>query len=258
MRPTPSVHRVTGALALAGLAASLVSVSLTTAVLASRPTAPPADPCAIDTGALGARDRTFVVRRQLACADLAHGRITLAEYRQQIVAIDKEWTTPPAPPEPPAPPAPPAPVVTQWASTVIGFSSEYTPQDWSASRVLGEPDVFPGHGDSVNAWASLGADDRTEWLEVGYAQPTRISAVEVYETYNPGAVSAIELVTVSGKKIVAYRGAAKALGQTSRKLRADLACTDEPIANVRVTLASAKVPDWNEIDAIGVVPCAEQ
>lgn len=250
MRPAPSVHRVTAALALAGVAASLVSVSLTTAVLALHPAAAPHDPCTIDTHELGARDRTFVTRRQLACSDLTHGRVTEAEYREQIAAIDEAWTA--------VPPAPPAPPTTQWASSVRGFSTEYTSQSWAAHRVLGAPDVFPAHGDSPNAWASLGADDQTEWLEVGYAQPVRVSAVEVYETYNPGAVSSIELVTTSGARIVAYQGSPGARGAVANKLRADVACTEEPIVAVKVTLASTQVAGWNEVDAIGVVPCAER
>jgi len=124
--------------------------------------------------------------------------------------------------------------------------------------VLGAPDVYPAHGDNTNAWASLGADDRPEWLEVGFAQPMPISAVEVYETFNPGAVSSIELITADGARIPAYQGVAGATGQTSNKLRAEVGCTDASIVGVRVHVASTVVAGWNELDAIGIVPCAEQ
>lgn len=117
--------------------------------------------------------------------------------------------------------------------------------------------MFPGHNDNANAWASLGADDRDEWIEVGYAQPVRISAIEVYETFNPGSVSAIELITADGERITGYQGAPGATGQGANKLRAEVGCTSSPIVAVRVKLASVTVPGWNELDAIGVVPCAE-
>ena len=117
--------------------------------------------------------------------------------------------------------------------------------------------MFPAHGDNANAWASLGADDRDEWIEVGYARPTRVSAVEVLETYNPGAISSIELVTASGQRIQAYQGAPATTGQTANRLHVDVTCTVEPIVSVAVHLASTKVAGWNELDAIGLQPCAQ-
>lgn len=240
--------RAPASLAALGLAASLVGAALAITAIAVRG-APPRDPCAIDVdaGALDARDRGFVARRQLACSDVAHGRITADEYHRQIAELDRAWSA--------APVAPPAPAQPQWASTVRGFSSQYTADHWAAARVLGAPDVFPGHGDNVNAWAPLGADDHDEWIEVGFAQPMRASAVEVFETLNPGAVSAIELVTASGARLTAYQGQPAALGAIANRLHADLGCTDEPIVAVNVKLASPQVAGWNELDAIGLVPC---
>jgi len=246
--PPSADHRFARTLLLGSLAASLIGVLVGGAALATRP--PAEDPCkpSFDIGALPPHDRGLIARRALACADLGHGRITADEYRLQTAAIDRAWTPPPAPPAPPA---------LQWASQVRGFSTQYTAQSWAADRVLGAPDVFPANGDNSNAWASLGADDKDEWIEVGYAQPTRISAVEVFETFNPGAISAIELVTASGQRITAYQGSPAARGQAANKLHADVACTDEPIVAVNVRLASTKVAGWNELDAIGVQPCSE-
>lgn len=118
-------------------------------------------------------------------------------------------------------------------------------------------DVFPGGGDNANAWASLGADDQDEWIEVGFAQPMQASAVEIYETFNPGSISAIELIDAGGEHRTAYQGAPGATGKTANKLRAEITCTGSPIVAVRVKLASAMVPGWNELDAIGLVPCAD-
>ncbi len=85
----------------------------------------------------------------------------------------------------------------------------------------------------------------------------RVSAVEVYETFNPGAVTQLELVSASGARSVVYRARAEKLGSATRVLRADIGCTSEPIVAMRVTIDSRAVEGWNEIDAIGVVPCAE-
>lgn len=241
--PAPALGKT---LVLGGLAASLLAVAASSAALTVR--TPPRDPCAIgfDMASLAARDRALVARRALACADLEHGRISPGEYQKQVAAIDLGWSTP-------AVIAPPA---MQWASSVRGFSSQYTTSSWAADRVLGAPDVFPSHGDNANAWASLGADDQDEWLEVGYAQPTRISAIDVLETYNPGAISSIEMITASGQRIPAYQGTPRANG-AANKLHVDVGCTAEPIVAVTVRIASRQVAGWNEIDAIGVSPCAE-
>jgi hypothetical protein len=246
----PSRRLVIGSLFLAGLSVSLVGVSIGSAVLALR--TQPADPCgiAMDPSSLDTHDRGLVARRMLACSDLTHGRITAAEYRAQIDMIDAEWT-------PPAPVLVVPPPATQWASSVRAMSTQYTADSWAANKVLGAPDVFPAHGDNANAWASLGADDRDEYLEVGFTQPMRASAVEIYETYNPGAVRSITMITTSGKRIEAYRANPSATGQNVNILRADVGCTGEPIVAVRVELGSKVVEGWNEIDAIGLVPCAQ-
>jgi len=235
-------------LVLGGLAASLVAVTVSSAALATHAPRQAVDPCAVsfDLASLSQPDRALVARRSLACADVEHGRISTAEYQKQVSAIDAAWTTP-------AVIAAPA---MQWAASVRGFSSQYTTASWAADRVLGAPDVFPAHGDNVNAWASLGADDKDEWLEVGYAQPTRISAIEIFETYNPGAISAVEMITASGEHVTAYQGTPRA-GGSAKKLHIDVGCTAEPIVAINVRLASRQVAGWNELDAIGVSPCAQ-
>lgn len=249
MLVAPSKRFVVGSLLVGSLAVSLVGVSLASATFAAR-SAPP-DPCAIamDPNGLEAREKALVARHMLACSDVEHGRITAGEYRAELASIADAWTPPPPPPAPPA---------MQWASSVRAVSTQYTATSWAASRVLGAPDVFPQHGDNQNAWASLGADDRDEFLEVAFAQPVRASAVEIYETYNPGAVRSIEMITTSGQHIAIYQGAPSATGVSANRLRAETRCSSEPIAAVRVELGSTQVPGWNEIDAIGLVPCGNR
>jgi hypothetical protein len=251
MFAAPSKRLVIGSLFLAGLSVSLVGVSLGSAVLALRGEAP--DPCSIamDPSSLETHERGLVARRMLACSDLTHGRITPSEYRQHVAAIDSEWTPAPAPPAA-------RHTGTQWASAVRGMSTQYTTGSWAATKALGAPDVYPASGDNANAWASLGADDRDEYLELWFAQPMRASAVEVYETFNPGAVRSITLITTSGKRIDAYQATPAATGTEANLLRASVGCTTEPIASVRVDLGSTQVGGWNEIDAVGLVPCSEQ
>ena len=213
------------------------------------------EPCTVPDGmaleALPAHDRVNLMRRLLACKDRYHGWISAEQYMATIGAIDAAWTAKPAASEPAQ--ALTATSKPLWATTIRGFSTQYSPDDWSARRVLGEPDVFPGAGDNVNAWASESADDRAEWLEVGFEKARSISAVEIYETFNPGAVGRVELITTSGKRIEVAVDRQPS-GESARRI-APVACTSEPIAAVRVHVDSKAVAGWNEIDAIGVVPC---
>lgn len=192
---------------------------------------------------LPAAERSLVVRRALLCHDLERGRITSDDYSAAVTAL----YTRPLPP-------PPAPAPMVWASTVRAVSSQYTESSWSAARALGAPDVPVLGADHVNAWASLTADGQPEFLEVGLPEPVHLSAVEVFESYNPGAVSQIELISESGARQQIGGGAAS----TSRSRRATVECTAERIVAVRVSVDSQRVPGWNELDAIGAQPCQPQ
>jgi hypothetical protein len=187
----------------------------------------------------------------MACRDLERGRITRDDYRRLLGVL----------------PSAPA-LATRWASSVLAVSSQYSADAWSARQVLGPPDVYPGSGDNGRAWASREADAGDEFIEVGFAQPMSMRELQIYETFNPGAVASIDATTVSGRHIVLIAcggtftsGACDAPRFTPEAganiTRVPLEC-GEAIASVRVVLASGAVPGWNEIDAIGGVPCVAE
>jgi hypothetical protein len=229
-------HKLAGATLFVGAALLLVGGG---AALGTHTAAP--DPCAMPAGLtlaeLEPAMRTHVAHRLLACADLRFGRITLDEYRTRSNAVPRS--------------APPA---ITWASSVRGFSSQYSPTSWSAAQALGAPDVYPAHGDHAKAWASQSADASDEWIELGFTGTGAVSAVELYETFNPG-VDRVELVTASGRAIVADLPPVMAPGASAHRV-APVACTDEPVIAVRVHVASSAVAGWNEIDAVGLRGCS--
>jgi hypothetical protein len=47
---------------------------------------------------------------------------------------------------------------SMWASSVLGYSSQYSDTAWSAFQTLGEPDTMT-YGDIDTAWATSCADD---------------------------------------------------------------------------------------------------
>jgi hypothetical protein len=217
------------------------------------------DDCALPPGtpALAPAAQGEIAHHVLACQDLAHGRISREDYRLMIGAA-----------VPPTPPTPPIETI-EWASSVRAVSSEYTTTSWSAQQVLGPPNVYPAGGDNANAWASREADAASEFIEVGFAQPTPMRELQIFETYNPGAIASVETIDVLGRHTTmiscggtfttgaCHATQIRAAGTTAQITKVPLAC-GAPLAAVRVTLASGAVPGWNELDAIGGVPCAMQ
>ena len=234
-RPSPSTHLVNAT--LAAIAASLLVGGGLTAVRMTR------DTCSVDADGLDPHARALVARRVLACQDYEHGRITKHDYRAMVAHIDVDF-------------APPARRVDRvWATSVLGYSTQYSDTAWSAQQALGAPNVFPNHGDIQQAWASRTADAQDEWLELGYDQPRAVSAVEIYETYNPGAIGTVELITTSGRRIQLRGPTLEATSAPANRLVLQTPCTSEPIAAVRINVASTTTEGWNEIDAVGLVTC---
>jgi hypothetical protein len=147
------------------------------------------------------------------------------------------------------------PPSTRWAARVLGFSSEWVPEDptWNAIQALGMPDTYPVHDDFTNAWASATDDDQREFLELGYDNPTPINSVSIYETYNPGAVDKVSVRNPNtGQWEQVWSGTAAPAGTTSRIFTVSFPLTSFPVDAIRLDFNSPAVPDWNEIDAVGI------
>jgi hypothetical protein len=204
------------------------------------------DTCSVDATGLDPHARLLVARRTLACQDYEHGRITKQQYQSTIAIIDLDFAQPKRKAE-----------RVMWASSVLGYSTQYSDTAWSAQQALGAPNVYPNHGDIQQAWASRTADGQDEWIELGYDEPRMVSGVEIYETYNPGAIDIVELITTSGRRIQLRGPGLPGDSEVTEVLQTviETPCTTEPIAAIRINVSSAKVHGWNEIDAVGLVTC---
>ena len=137
----------------------------------------------------------------------------------------------------------------QWAASAQA-SSEYTNADWSATQATGKPDTLAA-GDARTAWASLKEDGGDEWLELGYENAVRPTQVRVHETFNPGAVVRVEARDEAGTWQPLWEGKSRTT-ETIRWFTIDIA-PRFATRSIRITLDSAGVPGWNEIDAVELV-----
>jgi hypothetical protein len=78
--------------------------------------------------------------------------------------------------------------------------SQETGRAWGPEQATGKPDT-PHAGDMQSAWASATPDGSDEWLLLEYAEPVWAKAVNIYETYNPGAVVRITAFTLDDREI---------------------------------------------------------
>ena len=122
---------------------------------------------------------------------------------------------------------------------------------WAADQAVGEPDT-PSPGDQRTAWASMSPDGQEEWLELTYERVVRANAIEIHETYNPGAVTKVTAFDASENEVVVWHGTdptpTNAKSGVSKITLNNLIETNR----IRVYLDSQNVKGWNEIDAVGL------
>ena len=141
----------------------------------------------------------------------------------------------------------------QWAS-VAEASSSYTPTKYGPMQAAGGPKVV-SYGDYADAWASRTEDGQEEWLKLAYATPVPAVGVRVRQTFNPGAVSKVEVFSADGRSAVVWSGQDTTAYEKNKIVwfSVTFAPPPFPVQSVKLTINSAAVKGWNEIDAVQLV-----
>ncbi|MCD9016300.1 OmpA family protein [Parachryseolinea silvisoli] len=141
--------------------------------------------------------------------------------------------------------------VVQWASSVIEFSSELTPIQYSAKQALGKPNVLPAGGQSPNAWAP-DKPKRKEFLKLGFANPISIRQIAIAESHNPSAIFRVLAYDLAGKEYVINTLNPMAIPLKGRMLNIFVEQTPYKVAAVKIEFDGAAVPDYFSIDAVAI------
>jgi outer membrane protein OmpA-like peptidoglycan-associated protein len=141
--------------------------------------------------------------------------------------------------------------VVQWASKVIGFSSELTPVQYSAQQALGKPNVLPAGGQNPNAWAP-DKPNRKEFLTLGFDKPISIQQIAIAESHNPSALFRVLLYDESGKEYEVSTLNPQAVPLKGRMLNLFVEKTPYKVASVKLEFDGAAVPDYYGIDAVAI------
>jgi beta-lactamase regulating signal transducer with metallopeptidase domain len=126
-------------------------------------------------------------------------------------------------------------------------------RSWGPEQATGPPNS-PQGADSASAWASAAEDSGEEWLELTYKQPVEAVALLVYENFNPGAVTRAT-ITDAERPGLSYTWSGQQPARRDGAQGVTLISLDVRLKTnqVRLTLDSAAVPGWNEIDAVGLL-----
>ena len=145
----------------------------------------------------------------------------------------------------------------QWATSALAsstYASDKAPTaktSYSANAATGAPDV-ERYGDNGNAWTTETPDKGIEWLEVKFDKPMSASEIRIRQSYSPGALIKVELLSEDGARHMVWQGLddqqypASTIAWFNRKFEK----TSYLVTGARITLATNAVSGWNEIDAV--------
>lgn len=139
--------------------------------------------------------------------------------------------------------------IDQYASTLVGFSSQYSAGNWSAAQALGAPNT-PNYGDFGTAWAAATMQSASEFLSLGYATAVYATGATVTQTFASGFVSQIDVVDMSGFLHTVYTGATPTIADgVIHNLAVSWAQTGYLVQGLVVTINN-QAANWKEIDAV--------
>jgi len=155
------------------------------------------------------------------------------------------------------------PPQVQWATSVIGFSTEavdrYGSPQFRAKQALGKPNKLPAYGISGCAWApKVSSEVRSEWIEVGFSKPIQAQQVLIGENYRPGHIIQVILKAENGKEYpVFFNQQIRPETRTGKLHAIHFKRTLYKISSVKVVMQSNEKGEIGQIDCIGLADTKE-
>jgi hypothetical protein len=127
-------------------------------------------------------------------------------------------------------------------------SSQYDSSSWSALQATGAPNTAEC-GDFSSAWASRSSVG-VDWLLLTFDQAVIPARIVVYESYNPGAITRVEVLDENDSPTVIYTSESTRYGECPKQLVIEVNNVSVPVKSVRLTLDHSA---WSEIDAVQLI-----
>lgn len=147
--------------------------------------------------------------------------------------------------------------LSQYASSVIDYSTQYSSTSWSAAQVLGTPNTFT-YGDIATAWAPSASNGTLEFITVGFEAPVYATGAVVRETYGNGFVYKIDALDTFGGFHTVWSGIDTSLAGSAVDFTVSWATTSYLVSGLKIfTNTDHDLGAWEEIDAIQLVGVTE-
>lgn len=144
-------------------------------------------------------------------------------------------------------------IVRQWAAEATA-STQYGSVRWAASQATGEPNASDSCSDNGNAWASATTKTQ-EFLTVSYAEAVIPTEIHIYQVYNPGSITSVELSNSATGETFAIPDSADPVGNTPCPgvFTVNVSDVEAAFDTVTIYIDQAPVASWTEIDAVELV-----
>ena len=147
----------------------------------------------------------------------------------------------------------------QWPYDVDASSTRANKSDdfdlgYSNIQMIGKPNV-KAYGDDKNAWSPAEQNKGNEWIRASYTKTVNATEVRIRQNFGPGAVTKVELFDEKGQSHLIWEGTDNNKYEPNKiqYFVINFPKTKYKVKSVRVSLATNKVPGWNEIDAIQLI-----
>jgi hypothetical protein len=143
-----------------------------------------------------------------------------------------------------------AQTISQWADKVLGFSTQYSPNNWSAEQTLGPPNTT-SYGDRPTAWAPSYENGTLEYVTVGFLDPVYATGVTVRENLGNGFVTKVDVVDASDTLHTVWTGTDPSAPGALADFTVTWTRTAYTVKGVKIYVnTSHNLNTWEEIDAI--------
>lgn len=138
----------------------------------------------------------------------------------------------------------------QYASSVIGYSSQWSGDSWSAAQALGQPNT-DGYGDFSNSWAPGPKNGTQEYLTLGFTTPVYSNGAVIRETYGNGFVYQVDVIGTNNVSHTVWTGTDPSLPGTPVDFNPTWAMTNYQVNQIKIYVdTNHNLNAWEEIDAV--------
>jgi RHS repeat-associated protein len=141
-------------------------------------------------------------------------------------------------------------VTSQFANSVVAFSSQFGTAGFSAAQATGAPNTN-SYGNLTTAWRPLAQNGGPEFITVGFATPVFADGATIRETWGNGFVTQVDVLDTNDVLHTVWTGVDPSQPGAPVDFRVSWDRTPYLVKGVKIYIDTTHNPGtWEEIDAI--------